>query len=149
MNATTTAQAAVSADIPDAGYAFQARESHTARFDAHRGRSGAVITVAGEVDAANADPLAEYVERCSDYCEWLVLDLTGLEFIGTAALTALHTIKHRCAAAEVSWTLVPSPSVSKVLRLCEPDSALPTDESLTDALATVQNGRRRLQVVAR
>jgi anti-anti-sigma factor len=149
MIATTATRAAASADIRDAAYPFQARESHTARFDAHRGRSGAVITVAGEVDAANADPLAEYVNRCTDYCEWLVLDLTGLDFIGTAALTALHTIKHRCAAAEVSWTLVPSPAVSKVLRFCEPDSALPTDESLTDALATVQNRRRPLRVVAR
>jgi anti-anti-sigma factor len=146
MTSRTTGAAAAAVGA-DAGFPPEVWESHTARFDAHRGRSGAVITVRGEVDAANADALAEYVQRCAGYCEWLVLDLSGLDFIATAALSALHTINDRCAAMDVYWTLVPSPAVSKVLKFCEPDPVLPSDESLTDALAAVQNQRPRLQVL--
>jgi anti-anti-sigma factor len=100
-----------------------------------------VINIDGEVDAANAGTLAEYVQRCAGLCEWLVLDLTDLDFFGTAALSALHTITERCAGAGVNWTMVPSPAVSRVLRLCQPNGGLPLCESLTDALATVQSGR--------
>ncbi|MGH3562351.1 MAG: STAS domain-containing protein [Mycobacterium sp.] len=148
MTARTAAAAAAATVGSDAAFPPRAWESHTARFNAHLGRSGVVITIHGEIDAANAGVLAEYVERCTDYCEWLVLDLSGLDFIGTAALSALHTIKDRCAAVEANWTLVPNPVVSRVLRFCAPDRALPIDESLTDALATVQNQCNRLQLVA-
>ncbi|OOK67376.1 putative anti-sigma-factor antagonist [Mycobacterium kansasii] len=43
-----------------------------------------MITVEGELDAANADQLTGYVQQCVRSCRWLTLDLRHLEFIGTA-----------------------------------------------------------------
>lgn len=121
-------------------------ESHTARFCVHWGRSGAVVSVVGELDAANADDLANYVQRCAAYCEWLVLDLTELEFMGTAGFSVLHTINTRCAGTDVQWALVPGAATTRLLRICDPDTTLPTAKSGASALARVQD-RRLLQLV--
>ena len=43
--------------------------------------------------------------------ERLVLDLSGVEFLGTAGFSALHTVNVRCAGENVDWALVPSAAV--------------------------------------
>lgn len=116
-------------------------QTHTARSVTRWARCGAVITVVGEVDAANAAQLADYVQRCAVHCEWLVLDLHDLEFIGTAGFSALQSINTRCAQIEVYWTMVPGVAVSRLLRLYDPHSALPTAESVPAILATAQDDR--------
>lgn len=113
-------------------------ESHTARSVIRWGCSGAVISVDGELDAANAGELADYVRRCAAHCEWLVLDLNDLEFIGTAGFSALKAITDRCADTTVQCTLVPGAAVTRLLRICDPANALPTTASVDDALAGVQ-----------
>ncbi|MEO8816466.1 MAG: STAS domain-containing protein [Mycobacterium sp.] len=145
-----TAAQAVSAIASDGAFPSQTWESRTARLVARCrwGRAGAVITTHGEVDAANARQLVDFIDHCLNYCEWLVVDLSGLDFIGTVGLSALHQVQDRCAAVGVNWALVPSPAVSKVLQFGEPDRALPISESLAEALVTVQNQSRRLQLVA-
>ncbi|MGV0749451.1 STAS domain-containing protein [Mycolicibacter minnesotensis] len=95
----------------------------------------------GELDAANAGQLADYVQRCAGYCEWLVLDLNDLEFIGTAGFSALKTITDRCAEAMVYCTTVPGDAVSRLLRICDPGNAVPTTPSVADALAGAQGFR--------
>ncbi|CAJ1507868.1 MULTISPECIES: STAS domain-containing protein [Mycobacteriaceae] len=115
--------------------------SRTARSVTRWGRSGAVISVGGELDASNAGQLADYVQRCASYCEWLVLDLNDLEFIGTAGFSALKTITDRCADAMVYCTTVPGVAVSRLLRICDPGNAVPTMSSVADALAGVQGFR--------
>ncbi|WP_082134003.1 STAS domain-containing protein [Mycolicibacter heraklionensis] len=117
-------------------------ESRTVRSVTRWGRSGAVISVGGELDASNADQLAEHVQRCAGYCEWLILDLNDLEFIGTAGFSALKTIADRCAETMVYCTTVPGVAVARLLRICDPTNALPTTSSVADALAGVQGFRR-------
>src|SRR5574337_1537440 len=119
-------------------------DSHTARVVTHWGRSGLVITVTGEVDAANASDLADDVQRCAALCEWLVLDFSDLEFIGTAGLSMLHAINTRCADHDVHWALVPGAATARLLHICSPDAALPTTGSVDDALAQVQGAGLRL-----
>lgn len=116
--------------------------SRTARSVTRWGRSGAVISVGGELDASNAGQLADYVQRCASYCEWLVLDLNDLEFIGTAGFSALKAITDRCAETMVYCTTVPGVTVSRLLRICDPGNALPTTTSVADALAGVQGFRQ-------
>ena len=50
----------------------------------------------------------------------LALDLTGVDFFGTAGFSALHTLNVRCAGAGVEWVLVPSNAVSRLMRICDP-----------------------------
>ncbi|HZQ31730.1 MAG TPA: STAS domain-containing protein [Mycobacterium sp.] len=83
------------------------------------------ITVAGDVDASNASRLADYVFRRAANCRRLILDLEGVAFFGTAGFTTLRTIDIRCERACVTWTLVSSPAVRRVLDICDPRHTLP------------------------
>ncbi|OBJ63007.1 STAS domain-containing protein [Mycobacterium sp. 1423905.2] len=107
--------------------------SGTADFSAQWGPSAGVITANGELDAANADQFADYVQHCAKFCKHIVLDLRGVDFIGTAGFSALHRINVVCSAANAHWAMVPSREVSRLLRVCDPDGALPIAESINDA----------------
>lgn len=116
-------------------------ESGAASFTAQRGRSGTVLTVNGELDAANAGPFADYGRHCAADCDWLVVNLSGLTFIGVAGFSALRVINTRCTGTNVNWRLVPSLTVSRMLRVCDPDGALPLAGSVSLALAALRHDR--------
>lgn len=122
-------------------------ENHTARFTAEWGRSFVVITAHGELDASNANQLADYVQGCAAHSKSIIVDLSGLEFFGTAGFSALHTINVRCAGADVRWAVVPSKAVSRLLRICDPDNALPLTETVPDGLDENGEPRRLFQLV--
>jgi anti-anti-sigma factor len=83
------------------------------------------ITASGDIDASNACELARYVFRRSANCRHLILDLQGIDFFGTAGFTTLRNVESECARASVTWTLVPSRAVSRVLEICDTRSTLP------------------------
>jgi len=122
-------------------------ENRTARFTAEWGPSLVVITAHGELDASNANHLADYVQRCAGHSKSIILNLTGLEFFGTAGFSALHTINVRCAGADVRWTVVPSKAVSRLLRICDPDNTLPLAASVPDSRDDNDERLRLLQLV--
>ena len=121
------------------------RQSHTATFATRWLQpTVAVITATGDLDASNAQEFVEYALRDADRTKRLALDLTGVGFFGTAGFSALHTLNVRCAAAGVEWVLVPSSAVSRLLRICNPDSTLPIAATMPTALALLQAEQRRL-----
>ena len=84
--------------------------------------------------------------------EAVILDLRGLEFIGTAGFSALHRINVACSGAQVRWAMAPSAAVSRLLRVCDPDGTLPVtdarDEQLLRAADWAEGyGRPLLQLV--
>ena len=120
-------------------------ESHTATFTTRWLQpSVAVITAHGELDASNAQEFVDYALRHAERTERLALDLSGVDFFGTAGFSALHTLNVRCAGAGVEWVLVPSHAVSRLLRICDPDSTLPIAATLPAALSLLQAEQRRL-----
>jgi anti-anti-sigma factor len=126
------------------------QQCRTAQFSARREPSGTVITVDGELDAANADQLATYVQRSVRRSKRVILDLRGLEFIGTAGFSALHRINVVCSATQASWAMVASAAVSRLLRVCDPDGTLPVttpaDEPLLKSVtwAAASDGQQPL-----
>jgi len=110
------------------------QQSRTAQFTARWGPTGTLITVDGELDAANADQLAAYVHQCTSRSRRMVLDLRGLKFIGTAGFSALHRINVECSAAQASWAMAPSPAVARLLRVCDPDGTLPVTTAAAEPL---------------
>jgi anti-anti-sigma factor len=109
----------------------------------------AIITAHGELDAANAQEFVDYALRHAAHTDRLVLDLTDVQFFGTAGFSALHSVNVRCAGEKIEWALAPSSAVTRLLRICDPDSALPICDSVNTALAAVQGEPRRLlQLVA-
>ena len=88
-------------------------DCHTAHFATRWLQpSMAVITAHGELDAANAQEFVDYALRHAAHIDRLVLDLTGVDFFGTAGFSALHTLNVRCAAEKIEWALVPSAAVT-------------------------------------
>jgi anti-anti-sigma factor len=131
----------------DAARPSRVFETPSARFTAEWGPSFVVVTAYGELDASNANQLADYVQRCSIHSQSVILNLSGLEFFGTAGFSALHTINVRCAGADVRWAVVPSKAVSRLLRICDPDSALPVTKSVPAILEEDEEPRRLFQLV--
>ena len=72
----------------------------------HLSDTTVLVTVRGEVDATNSRALAGYVERQVAGTSRLVLDLTVIDFFGTAGFAALHNVNVICARYGVSWELV-------------------------------------------
>ena len=123
----------------------ESTDCHTAHFATRWLRpSTAVITAHGEVDAANAQQFVDYALGHAAHTDRLVLDLTGVEFFGTAGFSALHSVNLHCAGAKIEWALAPSSAVTRLLRICDPDSALPICTSVDAALSAVQGEPRRL-----
>jgi anti-anti-sigma factor len=120
-------------------------DCHTAHFATRwLQTSMAVITAHGELDAANAQEFVDYALRHAAHIDRLVLDLTGVDFFGTAGFSALHSVNVRCAEEKIEWALAPSSAVTRLLRICDPDSALPICNSVDTALSAVQGEPRRL-----
>jgi anti-anti-sigma factor len=122
------------------------QKSRTAEFTTHPGPSATLITVRGELDAANANELTEYFRRRVRHSRQLIVDLRGLDFIGTAGFSALDQINRVCSAAEAHWALVPGKAVSRLLQVCDPDGLLPT-LTLTSKSLTEPKATRLLQLV--
>lgn len=127
------------------------QQSRTAQFTARWGPTGTLITVDGELDAANTDQLVAYVQQSAGRSRRMVLDLRGLKFIGTAGFSALHRINVKCSAAQVSWAMAPSPAVARLLRVCDPDGTLPVTtqqaEPLLEPLWAEERPRPLLQLI--
>ncbi|MCV7283117.1 STAS domain-containing protein [Mycolicibacterium flavescens] len=117
----------------------EANECHTAHFSSRGLEPGTTIVAAsGEIDAANALEFVAYALRDGDHIERLVVDLTGVEFFGTAGFSALHTLNVRTAGADIYWAMTPSASVKRLLRICDPDGALPVFDSVEQAVQAVR-----------
>jgi anti-anti-sigma factor len=91
----------------------------------------------GEIDAASADGLSERIDRHLSGYRQLVLDLSRLEFFGTAGYSVLHRVHSRCARAGVEWVLVPGSEVKRLLRVCDPEGILPTAPNIVSAVAAL------------
>ena len=107
----------------------------------------AIVAVTGELDAANATEFTEYAWRAGQMTH-LLLDLTGVDFFGSAGYSALLGFQERCAAEGVEWVLVPSKPVSRLLLICDQDSALPVQPTVEAALAVLPGDSPLLQLVA-
>ena len=56
----------------------------------------------------------------------------------------MHTLNVRCAAVGVEWVLVPSNSVRRLMKICDPDSTLPIAATMPAGLAQLRAEQRRL-----
>lgn len=108
-----------------------------------------MVTARGDLDAANANDFVDWALHHSGQASRLVLDLSGIEFFGTAAFSALHTFNVRCAGVRAEWLLVPGPAVLRLLRICDPDAMFPLCADVDSALAWARGETPRLlQLVA-
>ncbi len=121
-------------------------ECGSAQIRAHYRHLATVVTVHGEIDAANADRISEYIRRFTLGEHPVVLDMGDVSHFAAAGISLLYRFDADCRAAGVEWTLVPSPAV--IALLSEDDEArLPMTRSVHQALhdlAEAIANRRRL-----
>src|ERR1700753_1856930 len=125
----------------DAALPPPAWANHSAQFTAEWDSSRVVVVVHGELDASNASQLADYFDLCMAHSTPLMLDLSRLEFFGTAGFSALHLINVKCAGANLRWAVVPNKAVSRLLRICDPDHTLPLGAVVEDRSAADDEGQ--------
>lgn len=107
-----------------------------------------VVSIAGDVDASNAEPVGWYVRRVIAGERQALLDLSGLDFLGVEGLRALWAIGDVCTRAGVQWTMVTSHPVRRLLAVADRDGKLPAVDCMVAALDRLRGaGRPRLQVV--
>jgi anti-anti-sigma factor len=105
--------------------------------------SVAVISARGHIDAFNAETLTGYTMEHLMGCRGLILDLGGLNFFAIEGFSALHRISVCCARAGISWALVPSEAVSRVLRIGDPHGLLPAARTVVAAITIMQGQPHR------
>src|ERR1700758_5771443 len=67
-----------------------------------------VIEVGGEIDAHNAQHVTDYLADFIYVSHPLVLDLSGVDFLGTAGFSAILQFAEECRRAGRHWALVSS-----------------------------------------
>lgn len=108
-----------------------------------------LVTVSGEVDAANALALSKYVEAEMETTSRLIVDLSSLEFFGTQGFSILHRINVMCSRFAVNWVLLAGAEADRVLHICDPDGGLHVADTLEDAIAAViRPPRNHLRLVS-
>lgn len=78
----------------------------------------AVVSVSGDIDAANADTFLDGALTKLVLCRTLTMDLRKVEFFSSAAYSSLCILARRCATADVDMTVAPSACVRRVLEIC-------------------------------
>lgn len=102
-----------------------------------------VIEVRGEIDALNAEAVSARLHQFVDPDRSLVLDLSDLDFLGVAGLTALFELGGRCDRSGVEWALVTGRAVRRVLALGDCEHRLPAVGSMVEVLQRFRHARRR------
>ena len=116
------------------------RERHAARFNTRWTKSAvAIVSAYGDIDATNASVLSDYAFVNAVRGRGLILGLSDLEFFGTEGFSALHRVSVCCARAEIGWMVVSGAAVSRLLRICDPHGSLPTVDTVSAALANLQD----------
>ncbi len=105
-----------------------------ARVRAHCRHLATVVTIDGEIDAANVERIAVYLRRFLLGDSPVVLDMTEVGRITSAGLSLLLTFDDDCDGAGLGWTLVAGPAVSRLLNDAAARDAFPTAGSVREAL---------------
>lgn len=98
----------------------------------------AVVEVAGDIDLLTHDDFGEQVAKALDGRHpVVVLDLTKVAFLGSAALSVLSSAAETAAKSGVSLRLVASDRVVlRPLEIVGMNQSLPVFDSVDDALAS-------------
>ena len=99
--------------------------------------SSEIVSVQGDIDATNVDAVTEYALGDVTRRRAMILDLRGVSFMGIEGFSALHRISVSCAAAQTHWAMVPSPAVSRVLAICDPEGLLPYAGTMNAAMTSI------------
>jgi anti-anti-sigma factor len=112
-------------------------DCHGAQIRAHCRHLATVVTIRGEITAANVDRVTEYVRRLILGSNSVVLDLSDANHFAAAGISFVRRLDEACRAAGVEWTLVAGPTVSALLGGGRDEESFPIARSVREALRTL------------
>lgn len=116
-----------------------AQARSTLRMTTERTGQAVIITAGGELDASNEATWQRLLNEAGAAAGPpgpLVVDTSGLDFIGCCAYAALAQEAERCRQRGVELRLVSNqPVVARIVAACGLSELLPVDESVDAALA--------------
>jgi anti-sigma B factor antagonist len=107
---------------------------------------GTVLRVDGEIDASNANDVAEAIRRFARLKTPLILDLSHLDFLSIDGFRALLVLNHEHQQARVHCSVVAGAAMRPLLHIVK-DHGLPVVGSVAEALQLIEDivrARRRL-----
>jgi anti-anti-sigma factor len=104
----------------------------------------AVLRLQGSVDANTQGQLEETARQAvDDGAEYIFLDMSAVEYLGSAGMRAIHAISNQLSPEESSMrsdrikVLSPSPAASKVFKTLGFDAFIDIHGSIDEAVATL------------
>jgi anti-anti-sigma factor len=104
-----------------------------------------VLRVNGEIDASNADLLAQTIRHFSQLRAPLILDLSQLGFLGVVGLRALIALNKEHQQTRLHCNVVSGPALRRLTHVVT-DHGLPIVDSVPEALQLIEdaiNARRQ------
>ncbi|WP_085174090.1 STAS domain-containing protein [Mycobacterium paraense] len=117
-----------------------------AQVHVHARSLATVLRIDGEIDAANAELVAQVVRRFARLKAPLVLDISQLEFLGSAGLRVLLMLDEEHREAQLHNNVVSGAALRRLTRVVS-DHGLPVVDSVPEALQNTHefiHARRRL-----
>lgn len=97
----------------------------------------AIVSVNGELDITNVTHFVDTAALVAEGRSSVVIDLSGVQFFGTAGFSALHILNQRYTARQTPWAVVPSRNVNRVVGICDTDAFVPLRATLAMALESM------------
>lgn len=117
-----------------------------AQVHVHARSLATVLRIDGEIDAANAELVAQVVRRFARLKAPLVLDVSQLDFLGSAGLRVLLLLNEEHREAQLHNNVVGGAAMRRLTRVVT-DHGLPVVDSVPEALQNTHDfihARRRL-----
>jgi anti-anti-sigma factor len=111
-----------------------------------------VLCIEGEVDAANADRVSRELRRFAQLKTPLILDLSHLEFLGTAGFQVLLALNDERHKARLHCSVIAGRAMRPLQRIVS-SHGLPIVDSVPEALQLIEDAvrasSRHLELVRR
>lgn len=122
-----------------------------AQVNVHARSLATVLRIEGEIDACNADLVAQVIRRFARLKAPLVLDVSHLDFLGSAGLRALLLANEEHRRAKLHCNVVSGAALRRLTRVVT-DHGLPLVDSMPEAMQNTHefiHARRRLRMLTR
>lgn len=100
-----------------------------------------VLRARGEIDASNADLVSQAIRRFVRLRIPLILDLSRVDYLGSAGLRVLLVIQDECQLARLHYSVVGGVALRRITRLVT-GLGLPLVDSVPEALQLIRGSTR-------
>jgi anti-anti-sigma factor len=108
------------------------------------GKAVSVLRLNGSLDANTQSQLEDTAKQAiDDGAEYLLLDMSGLEYLGSAGVRAIHAVTNLLSPEDPSIrsdrlkVLSPSPAAAKVFKTLGFDAFIDVHNSIDEAIAAL------------